>query len=136
MSKELIAAIKENDLKFQLSVPHNHRFNPAERAGSTFKNHCIAILAGCDKRFLKYLWCQLIPQAVITINMLRQLKINPKLSAHNQSFGKFNYQRTQLAPSGTKVIVYKRLDQRKSWDKHGLPGFLVNRAKNYLRSYQ
>ena len=70
-SKELIASIKRNNLKYQLAAPHDHRLNPTERAVSTFKNHFIAILAGCDERFPKYLWCQLIPQAVITLNMLQ-----------------------------------------------------------------
>ena len=68
--------------------------------------------------------------------MLRQSRINPKLSAHDQVFGTFNYQRTPLALLGTKVIIHKRPDQRKLWDTHGLPGFLVNRAKDHFQSYQ
>ena len=59
-SKELIASIKSKNLKYQIAAPHDHRLNPAKRAVSTFKNHCIAILAGCDERFPKYLWCQLV----------------------------------------------------------------------------
>ena len=89
-SIELIASIKIKNLKFQLVAPHGHRLNPAERVVSTFKNHFIVILAGCDERFPKYLWCQLVPQVVITLNMLRQSRINPKQSAHDQVFGTFN----------------------------------------------
>ena len=96
-SKELIESIKKKNLKFQLAAPHDHQFNPTEIAVSTLTNHFIAMLAGCDKRFPKYLWCQLILQAVITLNMLRQSRINPKLSAHDQVFGTFNYQRMPLA---------------------------------------
>ena len=92
--KELIAAIKKNNLKFQLAALHDHRLNPAERAVSTFKNHFIAILVECDKRFPKYLWGQLIPPAVITLNILQQSRTNSKLLAHDQVFGTFNYQRT------------------------------------------
>ena len=68
--------------------------------------------------------------------MLQRSRINPKLSAHDQVFSTFNYQRTPLAPLGTKVIIHKRPDQRKIWDKHGLLGFLVNRAKDHFRSHQ
>ena len=68
--------------------------------------------------------------------MLRQSRINPKLSAHDQVFEAFNYQRTLLVPLGTKVIIHEHPDQRKTWDKHGLPGFLVNRAKDHFHSYQ
>ena len=35
-----------------------------------------------------------------------------------------------------KVIIHERPDQRLTWDKHGLPGFLVNRAKDHFCSYQ
>ena len=129
-SKKLIASIKENDLKYQLAAPHEHQLNPAKRAVSAFTNHLITILQGCDGRFPKYLWCQLVSQAVVTLNMLPQPRINLKLSAHDQVFGTFNYQRTPLAPLGTKVIIHKRPDQRKTWDKHGLPGFMVNQARD------
>ena len=124
-SKELITAIKKNRLKYQLAAPHGHQLNPTERAVSTFKNHFITILAGCDKRFPKYLWCQLVPKAIITLNMLPQSRINPKLPAHNQVCGALNYQRTPLALLGTKIIIHKQSDQKKTWDKLGLPGFMV-----------
>ena len=109
-SIELIALIKKKNLKFQLAAPYDHRLNPAKRAVRTFKNHFITILAGCDERFPKYLWCLLVPQAVIKLNMLQQSRINPKLSAHDQVFGTSNYQRTPLAPLGTKVIIHKHPD--------------------------
>jgi len=108
VSEELIATIKNKKLRYQLASPHDHRLNPAERAIQTFKNHFIAYLQGCDKRRPKYLWCQFIPQTVMTLNMLRQSRINPKLSAHDQLFGTFNYNRTPLAPLGTKVIIHEK----------------------------
>ena len=90
--------------------------NPAEQAIQTFKNHFIANLQGCDKSCPKYLWCRFIPQTVTTLNMLRQSRINPKLSAHDQLFGTLNYNRTPLAPLGTKVIIHEKPKQRASWD--------------------
>ena len=71
-SKELIASIKSKNIQYQLTAPHDHRLNPAKRTVSTFKKHFITILVGCDERFPKYLWCQLVPQAAITLNMLQQ----------------------------------------------------------------
>ena len=98
ISKVLIKAIKEKGIDFQLASPHDHRLNPAERAIRTFKNHLIAILHGCDKQFPAWLWRQIIPQVVMTLNMLRRSRINPKLSAYEQIFGVFDYNRTPLAP--------------------------------------
>ena len=63
--KELISSIKKDKLKFQLGAPHDRWIYPTERAVRTFKNHSITILAGCDEQFPKYLWCQLVPQAVL-----------------------------------------------------------------------
>ena len=105
VSKELIQSIKSKHVKYQLVAPYDHCLNPVKRAIQTFKNHFVVILADCDSCFLKYLWCQLVPQAVLTLNMLRQSRINPKLSAHDQVFGTFNFQQTLLAPLGTNVRV-------------------------------
>ena len=78
----------------------------------------------------------MIPQAVLTLNMLRQSRINKRLSAQEKICGTFNYRQTPLAPLGTKVIIHERPKQRASWASHGKPGFLVNRAKNHYRSLE
>jgi hypothetical protein len=70
MSKVLIKAIKDKGIDFQLASPNDHRLNPAERAIQTFKNHLIAILHGCDRKFPAWLWCQIIPQVVMTLKVL------------------------------------------------------------------
>jgi hypothetical protein len=105
VSKVLIQAIKDKGIDFQLASPNDHRLNPVERAIQTFQNHLIAILHGCDRKFPAWLGCQIIPQVVMTINMLRRSRINPRLSAHTQIFGIFDYNRTPLAPIGTKTVV-------------------------------
>jgi len=135
VSNKLIVTIKEKKLQYQLASPHDHRLNPAERAIQTFKNHFICNLHDCDKRCPKYLWCRFIPQTVMTSNMLRQSCINPKLSAHGQFFGTFNYDRTPLAPLvGTKVIIHEKLTQRASYDPHGKEGWLTGPA--YYRQFK
>ena len=102
----------------------------------TFKNHFISILAGCDSAFPKYLWCRLIPQAVQTLNFLRKSRINPKLSAHDQVFGVFDYNCTPLAPLGTKVVIHERPKQRGTWSVHGQLGWLTGPAMHHYRHFQ
>jgi hypothetical protein len=70
-STEFKDTIKKNSMTFQLVPPHNHCQNIAEKAIQTFKAHFIAILCGTDKLFPLHLWCQLLPQAEHTLNMLR-----------------------------------------------------------------
>jgi hypothetical protein len=74
----------QEEVEFQLAPPYIHRRNAAERAIRTFKNHFIAGLASTDKEFPLHLWDRLIPQALLTLNLLRGSRINPHLSAQAQ----------------------------------------------------
>ena len=79
--------MRTKQVDFQLAPPHIHRRNAAERAIRTWKNHFIAGLASTDKKFPIHLWDCLIPQAVTTLNLLRQSRINPRLSSDAQLNG-------------------------------------------------
>jgi hypothetical protein len=68
----LFAAITANNCKFQIATAHSHRQLIAERAIQTYKYHLISVLNGTDRNFPAYLWCSLIEQVNIQINLLRQ----------------------------------------------------------------
>ena len=59
------------------------------------------------------------------MNLLRNSRVNPNLSAWAYLFGNFNFNRHPLAPPGTKVIVHTKKDDRKSWEYRGKEGFYV-----------
>jgi hypothetical protein len=61
---------------------------------------------------------RLIPQAVTTLNLLCQSRLNLRLSAHAQLNGTFNYNRTPMAPHGTRVILHETPAQRGTWFTH------------------
>jgi hypothetical protein len=128
--------LHSKDAQFQLVPPHFHRQNAAERAIQTFKNHFVAMLCSTDKQFPIHLWYRLIPQTVITLNLLRQFRLNPKLSAHAQLNGLFDYNKTPLAPPGTKVIIHEKTDHRGSWSSHGLNGWYVGPAMEHYRTHR
>jgi len=75
LDNECSAILKEfltaEDIDFQLAPPSVHRRNAAERAIRTWKNHFIAALCSVDKDFPIHLWDRLIPQAEVTLNLLR-----------------------------------------------------------------
>jgi hypothetical protein len=86
MDNEASAAFKQAitfawRAKFQFVPPDMHRCNRAKQAIRTFKNHFIAILAVVDPTFPPYLWDLLLPQAELTLNLLQQSALNPKISA-------------------------------------------------------
>ena len=96
---------------FQLVPPHRHRTNHAKKAIRTFKKHLIASIYSYNPSFPMHLWDRNIPQATMTLNLLRPLHINPRLSAKAQLNGPFNFNATPLAPPGTKFLVYETSDQ-------------------------
>jgi hypothetical protein len=73
--------LSTEDIDFQLVPPHLHWRNAAERAIRTFQNHFIAALCSVDREFPLHLWDRLLPQANITLNLLRGSRINPVCSA-------------------------------------------------------
>ena len=107
------------DERFQLVPPHLHIRNSAERAIQTFKNHFIVGLASVNKNFPVHLWCRLLPHCLLTLNLLHTSRINPKLSAYAQLHNAFDFNRTPLAPPGTKTIIHNKPAIRGSWATRG-----------------
>lgn len=113
-----------------------HSQNAAERAIRTFKNHFIVGLCTCDPHFPLHLWDRLIPQAIIILNLLRSSKINPSLSAYYQLLGSFDFNRTPLAPPGTRVLIHNKPDERNSWSTHGEEGWYIGPAIEHYRCHK
>ncbi len=112
--------------------PDTHRRNLAERAIQTFKSHFLAILAGFNPLFPMTLWDRLVLQAVLTLNLLRQAKADPKMSAYEFVQGKMDYNKMPLAPLGCAVQMHKSTSRQKTWDTHSLNGwYLGTSPKHY-----
>jgi hypothetical protein len=88
-SQELREYFAKADVQYQLAPPHEHRSNAAERAIRTAKNHLAAGWWSTDPNFPMHLWDKTIPQAELTLNLLRHSRINPTLSAWEQIHGTF-----------------------------------------------
>jgi hypothetical protein len=99
--------LTKQGIDYKLAPPHIHRRNNADRGIQTFKNHLIAGLCSVDPVFSLKLWDKLLPQATITLNLLRKSRINPRMSAYAQLNALFDFNRTLLAPPGTRVIAHK-----------------------------
>ena len=141
MDNEASAAFKQAitfawRAKFQLVPPDMHRRNRAERAIRTFKDHFLAILAGVDKAFPPYLWDLLLPQAELTLNILRQSTINPKISAWEFFNGPFDFNKTPLGPVGCRVLIHAKPTTRRSWDFRAKEGFYIGPALDSYRCFK
>jgi hypothetical protein len=126
----------EQGVDFQLVPPHVHCRNAAERAIHTFKNHLIVGLCSTDKDFPLHLWDRLPPQAILTLNLMRGSRINPKLSAWAQVNGNYDFNRIPIAPPGIRVLVYETPTARASWSPHAVDGWYVGPAQDSYRIYR
>lgn len=115
--------------KFTLELvpPGCHRRNAAEVAIRNFKAHLlsISILAGTATTFPPSLWDKLLPQAEITLNLLRQSNATPTVSAYAHLCGPFDYNKMPLAPMGCDVQVHEKTDKQGSWAYHRVDGWYL-----------
>jgi hypothetical protein len=140
LDNECPAALKKfmraENVAFQLVPPYDHRQNAAERAIGIWKDHFVAGLASLDPEFPMHLWCRLIDQCTQTLNLMRPSRINPRLSAEAQLNGAFDYNKTPLAPPGTKVLVHETPNKRRTWAVHGVDGWYLGGAPEHYRCYR
>jgi hypothetical protein len=113
--------------------PHNHRVNAAERAIQTSKDTTIAALATTDSNFPLQLWDWLMLQVQDRLNMMRALRINPVILAHEALNGPYDWNRYRLAPLGFKAVVYEDGDTRGSWASRGVDAWYLGPSQDYYR---
>ena len=135
-SDAMKAMFRAENVTYQLVPPHIHRRNAAERAIRTYKNHLIAGLFTCDDNFPSREWDRLLPQANITINLLRQSRRNPSLSAYAALHGNYNFNATPMAPPGTKVVVHEKPKNRKTFAGHGTEAWYIGPSPDHYRCYK
>ena len=128
-------AITSNGCTFQLVPPNVHRRNAAERALCTFKDHFLSILAGTAPTFPADQWDLLIPQAELTLNLLRASHSSPAILAWEDLFGPFNFDATPLGPAGCRVLVHSKATMRVSWDYCCHEGFYIGQALYHYCCY-
>jgi hypothetical protein len=120
-------------INIQLVPLHNHQANAAERAIATFKEHFIAALAIVDQLCPLQLWDEFLLQVELTLNMLHFSRRNPKISANQEVYGAFDFNKTPLAPLGTKALIYDDPTSRAWWASHATDGYYVGPAPNHYR---
>ena len=78
-------------------------------------------------------WDRLLVQVELTINLLRNARLNPKLLAWAFLSGNFDFNKSPLLPPGTKIIIHAKPSNRASWAFHGENGYYIGPAVNHYR---
>jgi hypothetical protein len=102
----------------------------------TFKDHFLAILANVDSAFPPYLWDLLLPQAKLTLNLLRQAAFNPQISVWDFFQGLFDFNKTPLGPVGCCVLIHAKPASHRSWDFRAKNGFYIEPALESYRCFK
>ena len=132
----LLEYLHKEHIKYQKVPPYVHRANTAERCIQTFKNHFIGGLCSLPKAFPMHLWCRLIPQAVITLNLMRTSNSIPTISAYEHLHKKFQFTVTPLAPPGSAIMIHEKPIQRKTWAPHAAEGWYLGPALDHYKCYR
>jgi hypothetical protein len=113
--------------------PRCHLRNAAERAIRTFKEHFLEGISSVNPTFPLHLWDRLLPQAVITFNLLRTSRLHLQLSAAAHFHGLVDYNKTAFAPPGCKIIAHEKPGKRRTWAPHGQHGYYLGPAMHHYR---
>eukprot|EP00804_Cyclotella_cryptica_P028277 CCRYP_014613-RB/>CCRYP_014613-RB protein AED:0.36 eAED:0.36 QI:0/0/0/1/0/0/2/0/471 len=133
--EELKQAIRENNCRVELMPADMHRRNIAEKGMQRFKGHFKAVLAGVSDDFPIREWDELIPQTVLTLNLLRQANVAPNISAYAYHHGSFDYNRMPLAPMGCADQFHIKPDKRKTWGEHSMDGWYLKTSPEHYRCH-
>jgi hypothetical protein len=122
-----------NDVEYQLVPPHCHRCNATDRAIRTVKEHFVAGLSSVGPTFPLYLWDRLLPQAEITLSILRTSRLHPQLSAAAHFQGLIDYNKTSFAPPGCKIVAHKKPAKRRTWAPQGKHGYSLGTSMHHYQ---
>jgi hypothetical protein len=137
LDNEASAALKNlfttNDMEYQLVPHHCHHRNVAERAIRTFKEHFLTGISSVDPTFPLHFWDILLPQAEITLDLLRTSRLHPQLSAAAHFHGLMDYNKTAFALPGCKSIAHEKPVKRRTWAPHGQHEYYLGPAMHHYQ---
>ena len=91
--------------------------------------------------WIVYLWPKISIQRMetaptqcnITLNLLKSARRYPSLFVYASLLGNFDYNKTPMAPPGTRIIVHEKSNNRLSWAGHGTKAWCIGPSmEHYL----
>ena len=114
-SKEYKSAIKANRATHEWVPSWEHRRKIDKKDIQKYRNHFVGVLAGLLKYFPMHLWCRLLPQAEIKLNLQHKSAITTKILSYSHVHGLHHFIHKPLAPLGCPVLAHKNLEKIGSW---------------------
>ena len=83
-----------------------------------------------------HLWDLLIPQMEIQLNLQRQSRTVPKVSAYAHHYGPYDFNAHPLAPLGTAVEYHVKPATRISWGMRSVLGWYIGVSLEHYRCHR
>ncbi|KAL7474341.1 hypothetical protein ACHAW6_000317, partial [Cyclotella cf. meneghiniana] len=103
------------------------------KAIQTFKSHLIAILAGVSDTFPIHQWDELLPQTILTLNLLCKSNVSLNISAYSYHHGPFDYNQIPIAPMGCAVQFHIKPIRKKTFGEHSADGWYLRTSPEHYR---
>ena len=124
-------------LTLQLVEAHMHRANKAEGAIKDLKNHLLSIMSTASSNFPLDSWLELLPQTLLTLNLLRPSSTDSNISAYQMFYGKpYDFIAHPIHILGTPVEVVVSPTIRESFAAHTAAGYYVGPAPLHHLGYR
>jgi hypothetical protein len=101
------------------TLPNSNVSRPVTTAGTQ------PGLCRTDPDFPLSLWDELLPQAELTLNLLRGSRLNPRIAAWAAVQSVYDVRAHPSGPPGCKVVILDPPGHGGSWDPHGKEGWYV-----------
>ncbi len=84
-----------------------------------------------DDSFPMKLWDKILPQMVLTLNLLQQSNIMPTVLAYQYVHGSFDYNKMPLAPKGYAVQIHVSSERRGTWAENTMDGWYLQTSPEH-----
>ena len=81
-----------------------------------------------------HLWCQLLPQSDIQLNIQRQSSITPNISAYTHVHSPHNFMHKSLAPLGCPILAHENPYKRGNWADHAINAWNLGTSMEHHRA--
>eukprot|EP00804_Cyclotella_cryptica_P028568 CCRYP_015819-RA/>CCRYP_015819-RA protein AED:0.41 eAED:0.38 QI:0/0/0/1/0/0/4/0/399 len=132
MDNQCSKAVKKYIITTKATIQLSQCFR---KSNTNMEEHWLSGMGTLDPNCPIQLWCQFIEQGQDTINLLCISQFNPKLSTYAVLEEQFNFDKTPLAPVGTRALILLDPRARKTWQNHAFDAWYDGPVKNHYRNY-
>ena len=108
---------------------------PAERAVETYKACFKSVIYTLPKEFPMGLWCRLLLQIELGVNIVKACRMNPLLSAWAVMNGEYHFHAMPMAPPGPKMMINQAPGNRRTYGPNAETTWYTGPCLQHYRTF-